>query len=340
MFFSKVETKAKPASTMPLIVRHALAGRGHSGKSAMLRFARRRMLQRNLPSGLEFDVDDPRKNTELVRDFRTTRKLLEARGLLPTETADQLTIELYEGEHKRAVLQSREAVGQVYTETTSSSPADMQDKYRDHVTYLSQASVIWGVLPVPREGSTSKDLARYEDDLLNVRTLLRDSLRKRPENARCAVALVITKLDTLFESEEEARRQLTDEELHRAVHPIANMLKSSDKVSYAIINPVSAFGFGNAVPLEQESEDGDGELRASAAVAAAGEDEIEWILRPDAAVEPFNVVPLIVWSLLAGMLNHEVETGDGHDLTRICRMLRDDLDSLGGWQVPIKGSFK
>lgn len=333
MFFTNLKSLRAARARRALRVVHGLVGRGHSGKTALLRFARRRMLQRNLPSGLEFDVDDPRKNTELVHEYRGTRQLLEVRGLPATQQVEDLNVELYEGERQVAVLDSREAIGQVYTTTTMASPSEQQEKYRDHVAHLADATVLWGVISVPPDGSSATDLARYEDDLLTTRSYLREALRSRPPGRSCAVALVITKIDTLFKSEAEARRRLTDEELLKAVRPIVNTLQASDKVSHAIVNPVSAFGFGNAIPMERS----EGEGRTGP--AAADEGELVWVLRPDALVEPFNVVPLIVFSLLAGMLNTEVDADDAEDLGRICGLLRGDLQAINGWQVPVKGEW-
>jgi hypothetical protein len=62
---------------------------------------------------LTFDVEDPRRATELMQDSRRTAELLGTCGLSATQEAEELAIELYAGERKLAVLESREAIGQV-----------------------------------------------------------------------------------------------------------------------------------------------------------------------------------------------------------------------------------
>lgn len=330
MSAAKLRPRGYSEQARALKVPHGSIGRGHVGKSVLVRAARRRTLQRQLPSGLSFDVDDPRKTVDVLKEGRATRDLLERRGLPATQEAEELTIELFADERKLAVLQTREAVGQVYSHTSSSASAEQMERFRQHVEHLAQASVLWVVLSVPAAGSGRRAIGRYEDDLLMMRSYLRESLRRRRPEQTCAVAIVITKLDTLFETEEEARRRWGDEEVRRTVGPLVSALEESDKVAWAVINPVSAFGFGNAELLDLP--DGDGQ-------PAGDESEPEWVLRRDAAVEPYNLVPLIAWSFLGGMLNQEVSAEEGATLAKVCRLLQADLAALDGWQIPIKGGF-
>ncbi len=329
-------TKASDHGDQPRVLRipHGSMGRGHAGKTVLLRAARRRSLQRELQSGLRFDVDDPRKTVDLLKEYRATRELLERRGLPATQEAEELTIELYAGDRKLAVLQSRESVGQVYSSTTT-APAEQQERYRQHAEHNAHASVLWVVLSVPAAGSSRRALGRYEDDLLTMGSYLRESLRSRTPERAAAVAIVITKLDTLADSADEVRQLWTNQEAVRVVGPLVSLLRDSENVGWAIINPVSAFGFGSAELLEVP----DGDSRPN-----ADEDEPEWVLRPDALVEPYGgepygVVPLIAWSFLAGMLTQEVSAEEGAEWAAVCRMLRGDLEALDGWQIPVKGGF-
>lgn len=328
----QTNTSSAASSVLPraLSVPHASLGRGGAGKTALLRLTRRRALQRKLPSGLSFDVDDPRKAIAVLKEYRSTKIMLERRGLPATQEADDSVIELYAADRKLAVLTSREAVGQVYANTTLASPADQQERYRQHLEHLAQASVLWVVLSVPAEGSSGGAISRYEDDLPMMCAYLRESLRLRRPQQSCAVAVVITKLDSLFDSEDEARRRWTSDQLTKVVGPLVSLLEDSDKVERAIINPVSAFGFGNAELLEPP----DGVPRRE-----ADEDEPEWVLRRGSSFEPFNVMPLMAWTFLAGMLGQEVMPQEETILAKACRLLRSDVESLGGWQVPIKGGW-
>jgi hypothetical protein len=227
------------------------------------------------------------------------------------------------------VLESREAIGQTFTHTTTTSPVDQQNRYKQHVEHLSQASLLWAVLSLPPDGSEAQEFAQFEEDLLTQRAYVRESLRLRRPDQTCAVAVVITKLDTLFDSEDEARRRLTDEALLKAVGPLVNLLQESAKVRCAVIHPVSPLGFGNTELLEPSE---------GSARPPGNDVERQYKLRSGAVVVPYNVVPLIAWSFAAGMLNHDVSPEDGARLTAVYQMLRDDLAALDGWQVPLKGT--
>lgn len=329
---SVTKHKASGYSDQASVLRipHASMGRGHSGKTALLRAARRRTLQRELASGLRFDLDDPRRTVDLLREYRSTRDLLERRGLPATQETEALAIELFAGSRKLAVLNSVESCGQVYSHTTTSAPAEQQERYRQHSERNAQAGVLYVVLSVPAAGSSRRALDRYEEDLLMMGANLRESLRLRPAERTCAVAIVLTKMDTLFESPDEARREWRDEDVFSRVAPLVSVLEDSDRVNSAVICPVSAFGFGNAELLEVP----DGDQRPD-----AGEDEPEWVLRPDAVVEPYGIVPLITWSFLAGILTQDVSPEEGEQWAALCRLLRADLEALDGWQIRVKEGF-
>jgi hypothetical protein len=96
-----------------------------------------------------------------------------------------------------------------------------------------------------------------------------------------------------------------------------------------MINPVSVFGFGNAELLDPPDDDGRPE---------ADDGEPEWVLRRDGAIEPYNVVPLVAWSFLAGMLEQEVAAEESETLAKVCRLLQADLAALEGWQIPVKST--
>jgi hypothetical protein len=226
---SNVSSPSNPARVLKIT--HGSIGRGHAGKTVLLRAARRRTLQRRLPSGLSFDLDDPRRTVGVLKEARSTRELLERRGLPATQEAEDVAIELFAADRKLAVFQAREAVGQVFAHTTTSSSAEQMERFRQHVDHLAQAHVLWLVLSVPAAGSTRRALNRYDDDLLMMRSYLRESLRPRRPDRTCAVAIVITKLDTLFDSVDEARQRWTDDEVLRTVGPLVSELEDSDKVS-------------------------------------------------------------------------------------------------------------
>ena len=79
-------------------------------------------------------------------------------------------------------------------------------------------------------------------------------MRRRSLEQPVAVALVISKIDVLFENAEEARASLTDKVLCKALGPLVYLLDQSARVSDAVIIPVTSFGFGNAVLNESASD--------------------------------------------------------------------------------------
>src|SRR5262249_27316181 len=155
---------------------------------------------------------------------------------------------------------------------------------------------------------------------------LREALRLRPQKQPAAVALVLSKIDTLFENAEQARASLTDAVLLDALGPLVSLVEKSKRVSEAVIAPVTAFGFGKAVLREAESEPA-GEADAEDEL---GVGEPVWLLREGATPEPFNLVGLFLWTLLAGLVHAAgpdvlaAESGLG----TVCRTLRDDLEAV------------
>lgn len=324
----------------PLEIGLGVIGRGHAGKTALFRALYRGTVQHNLPSQLQFDVDDPLATAKLVQEARATFEMLHERGLPQTLEPEEIVFHLFEAETKRVVLRFREVVGQILTHTTADSPPEQKAKYSEYLTHLAACDVKWIVVSCPRQRSTPDDLRRYEDDLLLTKSYLREALRWRTNSRPCSVAIVMTKIDTLFENEDEARAQLPDERLIEALRPLVNMVLASEKVSQAAIFPVTAFGFGNAIVRQLSSETTQAVTGPRSSAGPLEDEESEWILKPGVTPEPFNVASLIVWSLLAGMLYQEVDVDEDGEaaMARICRMLHSDLETLNGWHVPIRGT--
>jgi hypothetical protein len=146
---------------------------------------------------------------------------------------------------------------------------------------------------------------------------------------------VLSKIDTLFQDAEEARASLTDEVLRTCFGPLVHLVEQSPGVADAVIVPVTAFGFGNAV-LREERSDLEGEQ-------GKGEDEPFgpepiWLLRAGVSAQPANLDSLFIWSLLCGLRN---QAGSGvseeDELGQICRTLAEDLRAIDPWLLPLTG---
>jgi hypothetical protein len=107
------------------------------------------------------------------------------------------------------------------------------------------------------------------------------------------------------------------------------LAEGSRKIGLASIIPVSAFGFGTAMPTEPAEE-----FPINGGVSPYSEGEVEWLLKPDAAPEPFNLTALVWWCLMGGLLFKPADEG-GEELARVARMLNDDLRAMDAWVVPL-----
>src|SRR5262249_34018826 len=136
-------------------------------------------------------------------------------------------------------------------------------------------------------------------DLRITTAYLRESLRLRTIEQSAAVAIVLSKIDTLFDDIDEARSTLTDDVLRTALGPLVHLIEQSTHVQDAVIIPVTAFGFGNAVMREHEGSREDSLPEAPDDPFGA---EPSWLLREGIAPQPFNLDTLVVWTLLFGLL--------------------------------------
>jgi hypothetical protein len=219
----------------------------------------------------------------------------------------------------------------VPTHTTPDSPEPQQAVYRTYVENLSKADVLQVVMSCPPDGSAA-ELERYEGDLQLHASFLRQALRVRQSSRPCAVALVLTKIDARFGGEQEARAALTDERLRAVLSRLVGIAGRSDKVALAAIWPVSALGFGTAVPAPAD-EDGDGTARGGSPLSHG---EAEWLLKPNASLAPFNLTGLVWWTLMTG---HLLQPADGREAepARVAALLASDLKKMSAWFVPLSG---
>jgi hypothetical protein len=319
-------------------VRVGCIGRGHAGKTALFRALDEGPVGGFFPSGLHVDVGDPREVAKLIRETEETRRILQRSGLPPTLQAAQIRYYLYDHDEQRVVYKMHEVIGQVLTHTLPDSAVDQQTKYSWYLKNLVNTHVLWAMVPCLPPNPGARDRRRYANDLRITLAYLREALRLRSLEQPVAVALVISKIDVLFEDAEEARASLTDQVLCKALGPLVHLLDQSARVSEAVIIPVTSFGFGNAVLHASAS------ARAGTPPSSADEPfepEPIWLLREGAALEPFNLDTLFLWTLLFGLLN---QAGPGvaktePQIDEVCRTLRGDLDAGNPWLLPIKGGL-
>jgi hypothetical protein len=316
-------------------VRAGCIGRGHAGKTALFRALGEGPVGDFFPSGLHVDVGDPKEVAQMIRDAEETQRVLQASGLPPTLEAAQIRYYLYDGEQQRVAYKMREVIGQVLTHTLPDSAPEQQARYDEYLKSLLNTHVLWAVIPCPPPDPSPRDRRRYANDLRITSAYLREALRLRPAEQPAAVALVLTKIDTLFKDEEEARAALTDDLLRGALGPLVHLVAKSARVADAAILPVTAFGFGNAVLREEGGRAGE---RPAASDDPFGPEPV-WLLREGVPPRPYNLDTLVIWTLLLGLLNQEGRPGQEQkaDISELYQMLRDDLDAEDRWLVPLKG---
>jgi hypothetical protein len=319
-------------------IRIGCIGRGNAGKTVLFRALAESLVGDFFPSGLHVDVGDPREVARLIHETEQAHRLLRKCGLPPTEHVSQTRCYLFDGDEHRVVYQLREVIGQILTHTLPDSAANLQAQYNEYLKNLLTTHVLWVMVPSPPPNPDARDRRRYANDLRIALAYLREALRLRTLKQPAAVALVLSKIDTLFDSAAEARGSLTDEVLLESLGPLVNLIEKSKRVSEAVIVPVTAFGFGNAVRREAESEQEGAEPRSEDQPFAG---EPVWLLLEGATPEPFNLDALFLWTLVTGLVHAagpevlEAET----DLGVVCRTLQEDLEAIDPWLVPIKGGL-
>jgi hypothetical protein len=312
-------------------------GRGHAGKTALLRALGEGPLGDFFPSGLHADAEGPREVAWMIREAEETERLLHQFGLPPTLKASQIRYYLYDGAVRRVAYKMHEVIGQVLTHTLPSSAADQQARYTQYLRTLVNTHVLWAVVPSQPASPTHQDRRRYTNDLRITLAYLREALRLRSLEGPVAVALVLTKIDTLLETADEARASLTEEVLRTSFGPLVHLIERSPRVSDGVIIPVTTFGFGNAV----RRQDGTAGERVPPEDDDPFASEPIWLLREGVSAQPYNLDTLLIWTLLFGLLN---QTGPGvleadTDLGKICRALAEDLDAIDPWFLRLKGGL-
>lgn len=330
---SRPPEQSPPAA--PTTVQLETIGREHSGKTALRTTILLGPGREPMPSRLELTSDDPRILASQTAEMHENIGDLSRKGLLSTADTSVFEYHLFEADRKLTVLQSREVVGQILTHTSKDSPDDQQRKYDEYVANLSAADVLQVVMPLPAWDSPA-DLERYDSDMSMHAAYLREALKVRRGHRPCSVAIVLNKIDTRFDDADEARRVLTDEMLRKALWRLVQICEVSEKVGAAAIWPVSALGFGTTVvaPTEEMTTATNGTTQNGRTLSAVSQGETEWILRPGARPQPFNLTGLIWWVLMTGLL-HKPADGAEFELARIANLLANDLTALGAWYVPL-----
>lgn len=296
-------------------------GRGHTGKTNLINSIPRAL--DTLPSGIRLGYNDLKLLNEALAQVRRTEQDLLRGGLPPTLERSYRSIGLYFEEVEQLKLQVSDEIGQPITNTTPDSPKEQVQRFNEYVNAAADADVLWVTTSLPVTNS-SQSLGLFRDDLARYQCWLSESIRDRTDQNPVSVAIVIPKIDAIFETEEEAARQLTEDWLtNQTLKPLVDVVRKGIKrgwVKKGAVVPVSAFGFGNSRLMEKDSE----------ASIAYEDHEEEFVLRDSAGLNPFNVLTLLVWSFFAA-----VSAKDGPTFRKLEEALSGDMEAVGKWIIQI-----
>ena len=321
---AKSDANSKSKSSNDCVdVTLGVIGRAHVGKTAMFGAIGHNIISTDLPSRLHFDVDDPAIAANSIEEQFIMDGLLQDGELPSTMTPEKREFFLFEGAKKRIRFKFNEVVGQIL-----SRPKDHPDLYAKYQEELSLADVLWVVVPCPPSSTNAQGIQKFRYDVTLARAFLRHALACRNNPRPCSVALVISKVDSHFETEEQAKRELTSDSLCDVLRSLVNTVQDEETVDNAAIFPVSALGFGNTVEADVGVTDRDD-------IFVDGEPT--FIIPEGKVKDPFNIMPLVLWSLVCGMLHQETNLRENDDsLPHVWRQLQSDLEATSRLAVWLK----
>ncbi|MBS0202895.1 MAG: hypothetical protein JSS49_08365 [Planctomycetes bacterium] len=322
--FKSVAVSGTPHSAPLLQLSMEMIGRPATGKTVALTAINEVCEGSHLPSGLYFGVSDPLKSNEILRQLRRRTEELQGDAGLPSTQDDYvLEYDLEEGDETRVRFQTHEMIGQVLTGTDSDSPPAQRQLYDRYCGRLASAHVLVPMIAVPPASDNVDGLRQYKEDLRLTSAYLRQAIKMHTSDKPCAVAIGMTQLDAMFPSEQRARETLTDDVLRESLAPLVQAVSMMSKVREAAIIPTSGFGFGRAEAIGRNT--GDRNPRGT----------LHRLVSDD--IEPFNIVGLLTWVLLHGLLPQDVpHASQEATIGRLVNLLADDLDAISPWIVPIK----
>lgn len=304
-------------------------GRSNAGKTASLIALFATTIEHRLPSGFLLSAGDPRKVNELRNEYKQARRDLRD-GKLPSTLVERtFRFGLSRGPIRYADVSLGEQVGQVLTGVTSASPKDEQERYNQVARRLATADVIHVTLPVLPASPTAAERDRFRDDLAITDCWLNQSLQDhgdRPVN----VAVLLTKLDAAYQTLEDAREELSDEVIYGQLEPIIRTLEAFDNVQEAALFPVTAFGMGNSAVITPAATD-------PSPVDIESVPEKKYLLERDASFEPFNYDAVMIWTLLAGLMQQEPPRETFELIQQAGIHLKQDLQRTDPWFLPVRG---
>jgi hypothetical protein len=315
----------------PCRIRVVSTGRANSGKTTLVDQICSKLLMKPLPSGLHFQGESPGEVACLLRHLHNRDDLQHQTIRLATTTSRSIDLHLCEGGSMRATLSLEDPVGQLFTGPALRGEKILRMQYEDFCRTSPRADVYWQFLPcVPRE-YTSEHVKRLRTDICLTVGYLQDALNRREGDQPAALAIIVPRIDVRYPDADTARARFR-RELLDALATLLRPLTGRPELTEVALFPVSSLGFGTTRALELSKPGPD-------PFCSVTFGEPDWRLLPDVDARPFNVVPLAVWTLLAGLRQRVVTDLElSREAVHLCRTLKTDLQSLRGWYFPIKNN--
>ncbi len=325
----------------------AILGRENAGKTALLTALDLAFAGEFMPSGLKLNLMCENAQPMTAMELNSRLDRVQQRLWEMSEYGDGLKTTLHitparycicEGEAIRAEILTNDEIGQVMSHIRSDSPVNEQRRHAEFKKRLSTADIVTVMLSPPRDANDGLADFQWKKDVKQVSAHLEEAIRSGNRNQPVVVPIVISKIDTIADSPEDAQHMYSDERVLVAVNDLVQTVRSLDRVSHSAIIPVSTIGFGNATMRSRDTEEPEEEaVRPWHQSARAFEPEFG--IAEGRTLQPYNLRTLILWSVFSASLTKEVElVGDEVPaLARACQKLGEDLHATDGWWIPVKG---
>ncbi len=302
-----------------MCVRLGVIGRSRAGKSVKFLMLFRELLRLRLSSGYYFGLRSPLETNERMQALeKILHQLRTPPGAITTVDPTEFDFFLFRGNRALVRFAFREVVGQVLTNTTRRSDINRLSQYEDYVTDLAKCDVLWSDVPCHGGRMTAEQKIQFDYDRNSICDYLRIASCYRADSRPMSVLIVPTKLDARFETETQARK-LNQVSLKNTFHQAADFIEGCDIVRSASIVPVSALGFQTTKLVQHEGQSAH-------------------VLRSNAQPAPFNLVPLLLLSLIYGMAHQPLAPNlNAEELAHLIKTLSRDFKRLDGWHCHVKG---
>jgi hypothetical protein len=323
----------------PPTVRIAMLGSPGTGKTNVPPAITRSQVEGRFPSGGRFG-GPPQITVPNLVNTRIIERTASTGVIGPTIAEEEHVFEYMSGANKMCV-RIIDTIGHVLNMPPLRSGEELQKRFKDLILTLKTADVFWLINRCP---PPDQNLSHMKEDAIINFSFVNEALRDRETSQPVSVAVVVSKCDQRFRSQQEIRSPQNRQILGWMANETRAALGGLPGIGDLAVWPISSFGFGNAVFRPASTGAASEKLDRQGTSERL---EIESMLKGP-QMEPFNVIPLLLWSMLAGAkyrrVNNKsngrhVEGGSGDHIpaeARVLQAIQKDFGSLNGLYVPLQ----